>query len=285
MGATSKPATTLAVFSVGSADTSTSFAPGPSEHLRAVLQVGVGDIAERVGVTLLKLGFAGIPTVPIADGWPQNWSPTIFVVLRFADASLQGRRKAVLLQLKSDFTARKIRSPHVPQTTKNRRRFTPEQKAEIVRRHMVDKVPVSDLCDEYGLQPSVFHSVEDIQTVVWRLADLDGLGLLLRCKCPAFLAWHGACPPVSFFRRCPSNWGRSNRSVVQHQPERRVQTPQSVGAGGCRRAAQRGHHPLHLDAVGRAGADRWVAARRFTHRARKTRRSGSMPRTTAGEGE
>ena len=43
-------------------------------------------------------------------------------------------------------------------TTKKRRRFTPEQKAEIVRRHMVDKVPVSDLCDEYGLQPSVFHT-------------------------------------------------------------------------------------------------------------------------------
>lgn len=38
-----------------------------------------------------------------------------------------------------------------------RRRFTPEQKAAIVRRHMVDKVPISDLCDEYGIQPSVLH--------------------------------------------------------------------------------------------------------------------------------
>ena len=42
-------------------------------------------------------------------------------------------------------------------TTTKRRRFTPEQKATIVRRHMVDKVPISDLCDEYDLQPSVFH--------------------------------------------------------------------------------------------------------------------------------
>ena len=40
---------------------------------------------------------------------------------------------------------------------KTRRHFTPEQKAAIVRRHMVDKVPISDLCDEYGLQPSVLH--------------------------------------------------------------------------------------------------------------------------------
>lgn len=39
-----------------------------------------------------------------------------------------------------------------------RRHFTPEQKAGIVARHFVDKVPVSDLCDELGLQPSVFYS-------------------------------------------------------------------------------------------------------------------------------
>ena len=39
-----------------------------------------------------------------------------------------------------------------------RRHFTPEQKAGILARHFVDKVPVSDLCDELGLQPSVFYS-------------------------------------------------------------------------------------------------------------------------------
>lgn len=38
-----------------------------------------------------------------------------------------------------------------------RRRFTSEQKAAILRRHLVDKVPVSDLCDEYKIQPSVFY--------------------------------------------------------------------------------------------------------------------------------
>lgn len=39
-----------------------------------------------------------------------------------------------------------------------RRRFSPEQKAVIVRRHLVDKVPVSDLCDEYKIQPSMFYA-------------------------------------------------------------------------------------------------------------------------------
>lgn len=38
-----------------------------------------------------------------------------------------------------------------------RRHFTAEQKAAILKRHLVDKVSVSDLCDEYQLQPSVFY--------------------------------------------------------------------------------------------------------------------------------
>lgn len=40
----------------------------------------------------------------------------------------------------------------------NRRRFTIEQKATVLRRHFADKMPVSDLCDEYKLQPSVFYA-------------------------------------------------------------------------------------------------------------------------------
>lgn len=41
---------------------------------------------------------------------------------------------------------------------KVRRSFTADQKATIVRRHLVDKVPVSNLCDEYGIQPSMFYN-------------------------------------------------------------------------------------------------------------------------------
>jgi transposase len=39
-----------------------------------------------------------------------------------------------------------------------RRHFSAEQKAAIVRRHLVDKVPVSDLCDEYKIQPSMLYT-------------------------------------------------------------------------------------------------------------------------------
>ena len=41
--------------------------------------------------------------------------------------------------------------------TRQRRRFTSEEKAVIVRRHLVDKVPVSDLCDKHGIHPTQFY--------------------------------------------------------------------------------------------------------------------------------
>jgi len=41
--------------------------------------------------------------------------------------------------------------------TKQRKHFTAEQKAAIVRRHLVDGKSVADVCDETGLQPTVFY--------------------------------------------------------------------------------------------------------------------------------
>src|SRR5260370_9767611 len=40
---------------------------------------------------------------------------------------------------------------------KERRNHSGEEKVAILRRHMLDKVPGSDLCDELGLQPTVFY--------------------------------------------------------------------------------------------------------------------------------
>lgn len=42
--------------------------------------------------------------------------------------------------------------------TRSRRTFTADEKAAIVRRHLIDKVPVSDLCDEFGLQPTQIYT-------------------------------------------------------------------------------------------------------------------------------
>ena len=42
--------------------------------------------------------------------------------------------------------------------SRTRRRFTSEQKAQIVRRHVANKELVSALAEEFGLQPSQIHS-------------------------------------------------------------------------------------------------------------------------------
>jgi transposase len=38
-----------------------------------------------------------------------------------------------------------------------RRHFGKDQKVAILKRYLVDKVPMSDLCDEYGLKPNQIY--------------------------------------------------------------------------------------------------------------------------------
>jgi|SRR5215471_5486634 len=38
-----------------------------------------------------------------------------------------------------------------------RRHFSPQEKVAILKRHLVEGTPVSDLCDQFGLNPTVFY--------------------------------------------------------------------------------------------------------------------------------
>lgn len=40
---------------------------------------------------------------------------------------------------------------------KDRKNYTPTEKVAILRRHLLDHIPVSQLCDEYHLQPTLFY--------------------------------------------------------------------------------------------------------------------------------
>jgi len=40
---------------------------------------------------------------------------------------------------------------------KQRKHYAPEEKVAILRRHLLEKEPISKLCDELGLQPTVFY--------------------------------------------------------------------------------------------------------------------------------
>jgi transposase-like protein len=45
---------------------------------------------------------------------------------------------------------------------KQRRHFTSEEKVRILRRHLVEKVPVSALCEELGIPPTQFYRWQQI---------------------------------------------------------------------------------------------------------------------------
>ena len=40
---------------------------------------------------------------------------------------------------------------------KPRKHYTAQEKVAIVRRHLIEKAPVSELCEEYQLQPTLFY--------------------------------------------------------------------------------------------------------------------------------
>jgi len=40
---------------------------------------------------------------------------------------------------------------------KPRKHYTAEEKVAVLRRHLLEQEPVSKLCDELGLQPTVFY--------------------------------------------------------------------------------------------------------------------------------
>jgi transposase len=40
---------------------------------------------------------------------------------------------------------------------KQRKNHTPEEKVAILRKHLIEEVPVSNLCEEFGLHPTMFY--------------------------------------------------------------------------------------------------------------------------------
>jgi len=41
--------------------------------------------------------------------------------------------------------------------TKKRKRYSAKEKVVVLRKHFLEQVPVSDVCDEYGIKPRLFY--------------------------------------------------------------------------------------------------------------------------------
>src|SRR6476659_3935763 len=60
---------------------------------------------------------------------------------------MESRHIRVILRLGRSLPMRKLR-----------KNYTAVEKVAILRRHLIDHVPVSDLCDEHQLSPTLFYS-------------------------------------------------------------------------------------------------------------------------------
>ncbi len=40
---------------------------------------------------------------------------------------------------------------------KNRTSYTAQEKVVILRKHLLEKIPISDICEQYELRPTVFY--------------------------------------------------------------------------------------------------------------------------------
>jgi len=44
----------------------------------------------------------------------------------------------------------------------NRRKFSAEQKVAILRQHLLEKVPISQVCEQHGIQPTQFYQWQKV---------------------------------------------------------------------------------------------------------------------------
>ncbi len=74
--------------------------------------------------------------------------------------------------------------------SKKRKRYSPEEKVSILRRHLLDGVPVSDLCDAHGIHPTMFYQ--------WPLCVFRArrLSLCPKAKCSRETASQKDCCPT-----------------------------------------------------------------------------------------
>ena len=57
---------------------------------------------------------------------------------------------------------------------KKRKNHTAQEKTAILRDHLINKIPISDLCDKYGIHPTQFYR--------WQKSMFENMALLFEPK-------------------------------------------------------------------------------------------------------
>jgi hypothetical protein len=79
-------------------------------------------------------------------------------------------------------------SEGVPPIRKPRKNDSPSEKVAVLRRHLIDRVPVSDLCDEYQLQASRSYTWQKLffENGSAAFESLSGTGTARRDPVPSY---------------------------------------------------------------------------------------------------
>ena len=106
-----------------------------------------------------------------------------------------------------------------------RRRFGTDQTATILKRYLVDKVPISDLCDEFGIKPN--------QIYAWQNILVDNLEAIFHPAAKRAARRKSSQPAIANWPR-PANVERSSarRPACGRLPDRTKDATMSDGLGG-----------------------------------------------------
>jgi hypothetical protein len=120
---------------------------------------------------------------------------------------------------------------------KGRKHFTPEEKVAILKRHLVDKVPVLELCEELGLRPTFFELSVVRHNREWDSRQISGAQIRASRRGTLFVLRGGPPQPA----RREDDGEESGHAEREERPDKEEG---SVGLGN-RSADSR---PLHVDA-------------------------------------
>lgn len=59
---------------------------------------------------------------------------------------------------------------------KSRRKYTPEEKVVILKKHLAENIPVSDICDQHGINPTMFYR--------WQKQFFENAPMIFQAKKP-----------------------------------------------------------------------------------------------------
>ena len=70
---------------------------------------------------------------------------------------------------------------------KRRRHYSPEQKVAILREHLIEQLPVSELCEKHQIHPTLFYHWNTI--VGTKPSKLIAYAQAARCRSKMHGAW------------------------------------------------------------------------------------------------